>query len=143
LRIDFARPGPARTVAAVGIALHAPPIPPSNLEQPMRDLPEQADMHCVRQYREDVLAPDHDTLQPLELRLLLLVGGADELDMLGGRVTPLGSALDLHKLETARLAGRSVRAGAPRGTDHLVGIDVAALRAAGPSPGAALAARST
>src|SRR5215831_6819830 len=85
-------------------ALHAPPILPAHLEQRLGDLTERAYANGLHQLREYVAVLDHDTLEslerlrsgssvprvklrePLELRLLLFLGRARELEFLRHRI---------------------------------------------------------
>src|SRR5262245_23051760 len=91
-------------VRAGDLGLHASSVLSPDLEQRMRDLPERADPHRVHQHLEHVLILDHGLLkplqhrptlvfaprvevpQPLELRLLLVLGRADQLEFLRDRV---------------------------------------------------------
>ena len=77
---------------------HVPPVLPADLEQGVRDLPERAAAHRLHQHRKDVLLPHHriaqaveggrggvrvagvERGQPFELALLLVFGGAGQVD---------------------------------------------------------------
>src|SRR6185437_14900826 len=92
------------SVETPAVALHAAPILPSHVEQRVRDLTERTHAHRVHQLLEHVSVVDHHLLQSrkrgrrfvrmprvevgeaLQLRLLLLVGRARELELPRRRV---------------------------------------------------------
>ena len=100
---------PEFTVCHTVDALHAAPVLPADLEQRVGDLAERADAHRVHQHLEHVAVVDHRLLQALQhrpalrrrgaawksaqalqLRLLLLVGRARQLERVCGTGSPCG-----------------------------------------------------
>src|SRR5258706_3766436 len=94
----------AESRCPMAAASHAAAVLPAHFEQRMGDLPQRADTYRIHQHLEHVAVVDDRLLQPLQrrrgfarmqpmelgealqLRLLLLLGGARQLDVLGHRL---------------------------------------------------------